>query len=94
MLGALFYLFLGLYYVKKILHHLATALGLVYLTYTIRFTRILRAIPEAESRMVARDLLKISVLYLPLLFTTLMVLAPGWRCTFRMTAGVWSIHAA
>ena len=23
-----------------------------------------------------------------MLLTTLMVLAPGWRCTFRMTAGV------
>ena len=54
---------------------IATALGLVYLAYTIRFTRILRPIPETESRMVARDLLKISVLYLPLLFTTLMICA-------------------
>jgi protoheme IX farnesyltransferase len=54
---------------------LATALGLVYLAYTIRFTRILRAIPEIESRMVARDLLKISVLYLPLLLITLMFCA-------------------
>ena len=54
---------------------LATALGLVYLAYTLRFTRILRALPEAESRMVARDLLKVSVLYLPLLFTTLMLCA-------------------
>lgn len=54
---------------------LATVLGLVYLAYTLRFTRILRAIPEGESRMAARDLLKISVLYLPLLFTTLMLCA-------------------
>ena len=54
---------------------IATALGLVYLAYTIRFTRILRPIPETESRMVARDLLKVSVLYLPLLFTTLMICA-------------------
>lgn len=54
---------------------LATALGLIYLGYSIRFTRILRAIPEIESRMVARDLLKVSVLYLPLLFTTLMICA-------------------
>jgi protoheme IX farnesyltransferase len=54
---------------------LATALGLVYLAYTIRFARILRAPTEAESRMVARDLLKVSVLYLPLLFTTLMLCA-------------------
>jgi protoheme IX farnesyltransferase len=54
---------------------LAFALGLVYLAYTIRFTRIRRAIPESESRMVARDLLKVSVLYLPLLFATLMLCA-------------------
>jgi protoheme IX farnesyltransferase len=52
---------------------LAVALGLVYLAYTIRFARILRTDDETESRMLARDLLKVSVLYLPLLFTTLMV---------------------
>lgn len=54
---------------------LATALGLFYLAYTIRFTRILRATTETESRMVARDLLKVSVIYLPLLLTTLMLCA-------------------
>jgi protoheme IX farnesyltransferase len=54
---------------------LAFALGLFYLAYTIRFTRILRDITETESRMVARDLLKVSVLYLPLLFTSLMLCA-------------------
>jgi protoheme IX farnesyltransferase len=53
----------------------ATLLGLFYLAYTIRFTRILRATSETESRMVARDLLKVSVIYLPLLLTTLMVCA-------------------
>jgi protoheme IX farnesyltransferase len=53
---------------------LATALGLVYLAYTIRFARILHT-PEIESRKLARDLLKISVLYLPLLFTALMLCA-------------------
>jgi protoheme IX farnesyltransferase len=53
----------------------ATALGLVYLAYTLRFARILRAKTEDESRMLARDLLKVSVLYLPLLFTTLMLCA-------------------
>ncbi len=53
----------------------ATALGLVYLAYTIRFAGILRAKTEDESRMRARDLLKVSVLYLPLLFTTLMLCA-------------------
>jgi len=54
---------------------LATALGFFYLAYTIRFARILRAPTETESRMLARDLLKVSVLYLPLLFTTLMLCA-------------------
>jgi protoheme IX farnesyltransferase len=54
---------------------LAAVLGLVYLAYTIRFARILRKIPETESRMLARDLLKVSVLYLPLLFTALMLCA-------------------
>lgn len=52
---------------------IAIALGLGYLAYTIRFARILRTRDEAESRMLARDLLKVSVLYLPLLFTALMV---------------------
>jgi len=56
---------------------LAVALGLVYLAYTIRFARILRTSDETESRMLARDLLKVSVLYLPLLFTSLMVCAVG-----------------
>jgi protoheme IX farnesyltransferase len=54
---------------------IATLLGLAYLGYTIRFAGILRARSETESRMLARDLLKVSVLYLPLLFTTLMLCA-------------------
>jgi protoheme IX farnesyltransferase len=54
---------------------LAAALGLFYLAYTVRFARILRSSDETESRMLARDLLKVSVLYLPLLFTTLMLCA-------------------
>jgi protoheme IX farnesyltransferase len=53
----------------------ATLLGLFYLAYAIRFAGILRARTEVESRMRARDLLKVSVLYLPLLFTTLMLCA-------------------
>ena len=53
----------------------ATALGVVYLAYTLRFAGILRAKTDEESRMLARDLLKVSVLYLPLLFTTLMLCA-------------------
>lgn len=54
---------------------LAAILGLAYLAYTVRFSRILRTTSETESRMVARDLLKVSVIYLPLLLTTLMVCA-------------------
>lgn len=53
----------------------ASALGLLYLGYTIRFCRILRARSETESRMFARDLLKVSVIYLPLLLTGLMLAA-------------------
>ncbi len=55
----------------------AIALGLVYLAYTIRFARIVRARSSAESRMFARDLLKVSVIYLPLLLTALMLCAAG-----------------
>jgi heme o synthase len=54
---------------------LATAFGLVYLAYTVRFGRILGAKSETESRMLARDLLKVSVIYLPVLLTTLMLCA-------------------
>ena len=53
----------------------ASALGLVYLGYTVRFAGVLHAKDETESRMRARDLLKVSVLYLPLLFTALMLCA-------------------
>lgn len=53
----------------------AAALGLLYLGYTIRFAGILRTKAAAESRMLARDLLKVSVIYLPLLMTTLMLCA-------------------
>jgi protoheme IX farnesyltransferase len=52
---------------------LATILGLFYLGYTIRFAGILRTADEARSRMLARDLLKVSVIYLPLLMTALML---------------------
>lgn len=51
----------------------AVVLGLGYLGYTIRFSRIVRARSEIESRMYARDLLKVSVIYLPLLLTALML---------------------
>ncbi len=54
---------------------IATVLGLFYLGYTIRFSRILHATGETQSRMFARDLLKVSVIYLPLLLTALMLAA-------------------
>jgi protoheme IX farnesyltransferase len=54
---------------------LAVLLGLLYFAYTVRFAGILRTKDDIESRMLARDLLKVSVLYLPLIFTTLMLCA-------------------
>ena len=58
---------------------LAVALGLVYLGYTIRFARILRAAMVGESRRLARGLLKASILYLPLLIAALMFCATAKR---------------
>jgi protoheme IX farnesyltransferase len=55
----------------------AAILGLFYLAYTIRFGRITRARSTIESKMYARDLLKVSVIYLPLLLTVLMLNAKG-----------------
>jgi len=57
----------------------AAVLGLVYLAYTIRFTRITRTLSKAESRGYARDLLRASVIYLPLLLTVMMLNATGRR---------------
>ncbi len=51
----------------------ALVLSLVYLAYTLRFRRITRARSAAESKMYARDLLKVSVIYLPILLITLML---------------------
>ncbi|MGO8719578.1 MAG: heme o synthase [Acidobacteriaceae bacterium] len=50
----------------------ALLLGLLYLVYTIRFTRITRS-SNSESRQYARALLKVSVTYLPLLLAVLML---------------------
>jgi heme o synthase len=57
----------------------AVVLGLVYLAYTIRFTRITRAPSAAVSRGYARALLRTSVIYLPLLLTVMMLNATGGR---------------
>ncbi len=55
----------------------ALVLSLVYLAYTLRFSRITRARTSLESKMYARDLLKVSVIYLPLLLIALMLNATG-----------------
>ena len=57
----------------------AILLGLGYLAYTIRFARITRAVTTAESRGYARDLLRASVIYLPLLLAAMMLNAIGRR---------------
>jgi len=55
----------------------ATLLGLVYLWYTIRFARILRDPADASSKVEARNLLKASVIYLPLLLGAMILNAHG-----------------
>lgn len=55
----------------------ALLLDVAYLAYTIRFTRITRDLPPAQSRKIARDLLKVSVIYLPLLLAAMMLNARG-----------------
>ncbi|SEB55724.1 heme o synthase [Terriglobus roseus] len=55
----------------------ALVLGIAYLYYTLRFTRITRDLPPAESRKIARDLLKVSVIYLPLLLAAMILNAHG-----------------
>jgi protoheme IX farnesyltransferase len=57
----------------------AVVLGLVYLAYTIRFARITRALSMTESRRYARELLRASVIHLPLLLTVMMLNATGRR---------------
>jgi heme o synthase len=55
----------------------ATILGLGYLWYTIRFARITRDPASDASLLVARNLLRFSVIYLPLLLTAMMLNAKG-----------------
>jgi protoheme IX farnesyltransferase len=55
----------------------ATLLGLGYLWYSIRFVRILRDPLSDMSWRYARDLLRVSVIYLPLLLAIMMVDAKG-----------------
>jgi protoheme IX farnesyltransferase len=55
----------------------ATILSLGYLWYTIRFARIVRDPNSEASRLAARDLLRASVIYLPLLLAAMMLDAKG-----------------
>ncbi len=55
----------------------APILSLGYLWYTIRFARIVRDPNSEASRLVARDLLRASVIYLPLLLAAMMLDAKG-----------------
>ena len=56
---------------------IATILSFGYLWYTIRFARITRNPLAPESRLYARDLLRASVIYLPLLLAAMMLDAKG-----------------
>ena len=55
----------------------ATVLGIWYLVATVRFMRITRDPESAEGRTLARHLLKVSVIYLPLLLLAMMLDAKG-----------------
>jgi heme o synthase len=55
----------------------ASVLGVVYLWYTIRFARILRNPDDTGSCVPARNLLRVSVLYLPLLMLVMILNAQG-----------------
>jgi heme o synthase len=55
----------------------ASILGAGYLWYTIRFARILRDPTSAASLIAARNLLRASILYLPLLLAAMMLDAKG-----------------
>jgi protoheme IX farnesyltransferase len=55
----------------------ASLLGIWYLTATIQFARILRNPDDPENRAPARKLLKVSVMYLPLLLLAMMLNAQG-----------------
>jgi protoheme IX farnesyltransferase len=55
----------------------AVILGAYYLTATIKFMRITRNPDDPENRIIARHLLKVSVIYLPLLLAAMMLDAKG-----------------
>ena len=51
----------------------ALIFGLGFLFYCLRFARVLSGLPAGESRKLARNLLRASVLYLPALFALMMI---------------------
>ena len=53
----------------------ALILSLGFLYYSIRFSRVLSGLTAADSRQLARSLLRASVLYLPALFVLMMISA-------------------
>jgi protoheme IX farnesyltransferase len=55
----------------------ATILGLFYLWYTIKFAAILKDPSDPATRTIARNLLKASVIYLPLLLAAMILNAQG-----------------
>ena len=55
----------------------ASLLGLWYLYATVRFARIVRTSSEPENNASARNLLKVSVIYLPLLMLAMILNAQG-----------------
>lgn len=55
----------------------AAILSAGYLFYTLRFARIVRDPLSGQARLYARDLLRASVIYLPLLMAALMLNAKG-----------------
>ena len=55
----------------------AAVLGVYYLVATVRFARIMRAPDDPENRALARKLLQVSVIYLPLLLLAMMLNAQG-----------------
>ena len=56
---------------------LALLLDAYYLWATLRFARIMRAPESAENRKLAKGLLKVSVIYLPLLLLAMVLNAQG-----------------
>ena len=55
----------------------ATLLGLWYLYASIRFARIARSSSERENLASAHNLLKVSIIYLPLLMLAMILNAQG-----------------